>query len=33
VGLLWVAATFETRRTQVLAWLQTLWRTGLAGWE
>jgi TM2 domain-containing membrane protein YozV len=33
VLLLWVAATLETRRAQLLAWIQTLLRTGWADWE
>ncbi|APB33177.1 hypothetical protein GlitD10_0861 [Gloeomargarita lithophora Alchichica-D10] len=33
VMMLWVAATFETRRTQVMALMATFFQTGLASWE
>ncbi len=33
MAMLWVAATFETRRTQVMALMQTFFQTELARWE
>lgn len=33
VVMLWVAATFETRRAQVMLWVQTFLQTGLLNWE
>ncbi|MEN9244519.1 MAG: hypothetical protein Q6K81_06455, partial [Gloeomargarita sp. DG02_5_bins_242] len=33
VVMLWVAATFETRRAQVMMLVQTFFQTGLADWE
>jgi len=33
MGMLWVAATFETRRTQVMTLMQTFFQTELARWE
>jgi len=33
MAMLWVAATFETRRTQVMALMQTFFQRELARWE